>query len=259
MKNKLLIFITVLTVMLMFSSCDENAQFNTETYSYTDILEAVDDTVSNDIVENDVNSTSLKPDVAEEAVEESLSNELNIQNQILKIEPSILPDFTDEVTADNEPITENDQSVNEQDYTDVQDNNSILQVIPAIPVITVEKEPEYTPTPEQTVNTVTNNIHENNYKTSAQASTVSQQPEAISENLAVAQTSQQYQPDIPENTDVIADISNCNYVLNTNSKKIHYPSCSSVKSMALHNTEYFIGTREQAVARGFSPCGRCKP
>lgn len=56
-----------------------------------------------------------------------------------------------------------------------------------------------------------------------------------------------------------ATLENCDYVLNTNSKKIHYPNCTSVKTMAPHNTKYFIGTRDQAVESGYKPCGRCKP
>ena len=49
------------------------------------------------------------------------------------------------------------------------------------------------------------------------------------------------------------------YVLNTNTKKFHYPTCSSVSDMAPHNTEFFSGSRDEAISRGFSPCGRCHP
>ncbi|MBR6635211.1 MAG: hypothetical protein IKL41_06270 [Clostridia bacterium] len=41
-------------------------------------------------------------------------------------------------------------------------------------------------------------------------------------------------------------------------KKIHNPSCSSVKDIAEHNyatTTDFDG----AIADGYSPCGRCHP
>lgn len=51
----------------------------------------------------------------------------------------------------------------------------------------------------------------------------------------------------------------CNYILNTNSKKFHYPDCSSVLDMAEHNKVYFSGTRDEAIAMGYKPCGRCKP
>lgn len=49
------------------------------------------------------------------------------------------------------------------------------------------------------------------------------------------------------------------YILNTNTKKFHYPDCSSVQDMKEKNKEEFYGSREEAIARGFVPCGRCKP
>lgn len=49
------------------------------------------------------------------------------------------------------------------------------------------------------------------------------------------------------------------YVLNTNSHKFHYPSCGSAKKTADHNKAYFTGTRDELIARGYSPCGNCHP
>ena len=48
------------------------------------------------------------------------------------------------------------------------------------------------------------------------------------------------------------------YVLNTNSKKIHYASCSSVDDMKESN-KAFTNDYDQAIADGYKPCGRCKP
>lgn len=49
------------------------------------------------------------------------------------------------------------------------------------------------------------------------------------------------------------------YVLNTNTKKFHYPDCSSAKDMSEANREDFTGTREAVTNRGYEACGRCKP
>lgn len=49
------------------------------------------------------------------------------------------------------------------------------------------------------------------------------------------------------------------YILNTNTKKFHYPNCSSVKQMKETNKDYFIGTRDEVIGRGYKPCGNCKP
>ena len=49
------------------------------------------------------------------------------------------------------------------------------------------------------------------------------------------------------------------YVLNTNTKKFHYPNCSSVKRMSEKNKSFFTGTRDEVIAMGYDPCGNCHP
>ena len=49
------------------------------------------------------------------------------------------------------------------------------------------------------------------------------------------------------------------YVLNTNSKKFHYPDCHSAEKISEANREDFYGTREELIAMGYSPCGNCDP
>jgi competence protein ComEC len=49
------------------------------------------------------------------------------------------------------------------------------------------------------------------------------------------------------------------YVLNKNTKKFHYPSCSSVDQMKEKNKLHYVGTREEVIRRGYEPCGRCYP
>ena len=49
------------------------------------------------------------------------------------------------------------------------------------------------------------------------------------------------------------------YVLNTNTHKFHYPSCPSVQEIKQRNRQDFYGTREEVVAAGYDPCGRCHP
>ena len=52
---------------------------------------------------------------------------------------------------------------------------------------------------------------------------------------------------------------NTSYILNKNTKKFHYPKCSSVSDMKEKNKIYFSGTREEAIAQGYVPCKRCNP
>lgn len=49
------------------------------------------------------------------------------------------------------------------------------------------------------------------------------------------------------------------YVLNTNTKKFHYPWCSSVGQMKDSNRWDYYGTRDEIISMGFVPCKRCNP
>lgn len=53
--------------------------------------------------------------------------------------------------------------------------------------------------------------------------------------------------------------SGTDYVVNTNTGKFHYPSCSSVKKMKESNKMFYTGTRDDLVSQGYSPCGNCHP
>lgn len=47
------------------------------------------------------------------------------------------------------------------------------------------------------------------------------------------------------------------YVLNTASKKIHLPDCSSVAGIGEKNKSYYTGNYEDLLAQGYSLCGNC--
>ena len=49
------------------------------------------------------------------------------------------------------------------------------------------------------------------------------------------------------------------YILNTSSRKFHYPDCSGVANMSEANKETFTGSREELIAQGYAPCGQCNP
>lgn len=49
------------------------------------------------------------------------------------------------------------------------------------------------------------------------------------------------------------------YVLNTNTKKFHYPSCKSVNQMKKKNRKDFTGTRTEVIEMGYVPCKNCNP
>ncbi|MGN0408242.1 MAG: DNA/RNA non-specific endonuclease [Bacteroides sp.] len=47
------------------------------------------------------------------------------------------------------------------------------------------------------------------------------------------------------------------FILNTNTKKFHIPSCSTVSDIAQHNKKTYSGTIEELKKQGYSPCKRC--
>lgn len=49
------------------------------------------------------------------------------------------------------------------------------------------------------------------------------------------------------------------YILNTNTMKFHDPSCSSVESISEEHKVEWIGNRDDLIAAGYEPCGRCDP
>ncbi len=49
------------------------------------------------------------------------------------------------------------------------------------------------------------------------------------------------------------------YVLNTNTHKFHYPSCSSAGQIKSSNRQDYTGSRSDLIAMGYDPCKRCKP
>ena len=49
------------------------------------------------------------------------------------------------------------------------------------------------------------------------------------------------------------------FVLNTNTKKFHKPTCSSVSDIKESNRKDVVAARDDLIAQGYKPCGRCKP
>ena len=57
--------------------------------------------------------------------------------------------------------------------------------------------------------------------------------------------------------DPISEDQVARFILNTNSKKIHLPSCSSVDDMADRNKQEYTGTISELRERHYQPCQRC--
>lgn len=79
--------------------------------------------------------------------------------------------------------------------------------------------------------------------------------EVVTTEPAVTTTEPITEPEVIETEAVVLN----EYILNTNSKKIHEPSCSSVDSMSESNKKEYTGTLEELKAMGYEPCKRCNP
>lgn len=55
------------------------------------------------------------------------------------------------------------------------------------------------------------------------------------------------------------DSSTTTYIANKNTKKFHYPTCSSVGQMKEKNKKELNCSRDVAIQQGYSPCGNCNP
>ena len=49
------------------------------------------------------------------------------------------------------------------------------------------------------------------------------------------------------------------YILNTNSRKFHDPSCNKVNDIKSSNRQEYSGDRNTLIAQGYTPCARCNP
>lgn len=87
-------------------------------------------------------------------------------------------------------------------------------------------------------------------------------PDGDEENAAEKSTQNQPQTDAQADKAEAGDeqeSSAITYVLNTNTKKFHYPDCNSVKQMKDKNRKDVKETREEVIQQGYSPCGNCNP
>lgn len=77
---------------------------------------------------------------------------------------------------------------------------------------------------------------------------------------SIGPNSTQKETQVPKNDDatVVQPVGQ-SYILNTNTKKFHYPSCGSVKQMKESNKQFYTGSRNDVIAKGYVPCKKCNP
>lgn len=78
--------------------------------------------------------------------------------------------------------------------------------------------------------------------------------ESVPEEGTEAESSEE-----PEPEEEPSESAGATYILNTNTKKFHYPSCSSVDQMADKNKQEYTGNRDELISSGYDACKRCNP
>lgn len=80
----------------------------------------------------------------------------------------------------------------------------------------------------------------------------------ITQYLVLSETSPLFQQ-VQITTSASTGLKKQQYILNTNTRKFHYPDCKSVKQMKEKNKKPYTGTREEIIEMGYVPCKNCNP
>ncbi|MDO4800584.1 MAG: DNA/RNA non-specific endonuclease [Prevotellaceae bacterium] len=68
-----------------------------------------------------------------------------------------------------------------------------------------------------------------------------------------------YENQMPVRTTESTQANEQTYILNKNTKRFHYPWCSSVEQMAEKNRCETLESRDELISRGYKSCGKCNP
>lgn len=82
---------------------------------------------------------------------------------------------------------------------------------------------------------------------------------SVAEETPVPQPETDTAVQITPESSVSQETQQTTYVLNTNTMKFHYPTCSSVDDMKEKNKQIYTGSRDEVINMGYVPCKRCNP
>lgn len=127
------------------------------------------------------------------------------------------------------------------------DDDVIIIEVTAAPISEALTETEAETETSAATNTTTKTTTETNAATPEKTSTEKSTPPAA----AISSEA--------ETVTTAAAKTSTDYILNTNTKKFHYPRCSSVDQMSDKNKREYSGDRDDLIAQGYKPCKNCNP
>ena len=133
----------------------------------------------------------------------------------------------------------------------------IVFAIALVGGLALESDNTINSTTNNTVQTKVENKIENKVENKVENS-IENKIENIYENKA-EQTRTTTTTTTNKSTEVKQNEATQQYILNTNTKKFHYPGCSSVSRMKESNKQPFSGTRTEVINKGYIPCQKCNP
>lgn len=110
--------------------------------------------------------------------------------------------------------------------------------------------PEYT----ETTSSSSNNSNNSGSASQTDSAVPTTQSKPAPEKPKTEEPKQEIQPSAPA-----VNTNSQTYILNTNTKKFHEPSCGSAARIKDSNKSTFNGSRDELISRGYSPCGNCHP
>lgn len=160
------------------------------------------------------------------------------------VQPGVIIDYTDGSNSADPSYTgsTSTEATIQQSGTDITDNNSATSGT-------------------DTANGTSAQSNSNTALAGAAAATIAaeSQNSATTGSTTVGTTTSSEAFTVTEEISESAESPACNYVANKNTKKFHYPSCSSVSDMKESNKLYYEGTRDELINQGYEPCKRCNP
>ena len=229
MKNRLRLVALLLSVLLVFSGCSSLVSLNNASH----IL-------------------SKESSIEELHSPESSSSAINEPTQTTS------ETLTDKTT---EAQTENPSETQAETPDRISNRNSVLESVePATEITEAPTEKENTEEPAETETEKSTEESEES-QTEEPTEEPTEESEKAETEESAEDPSESEEPETEESTEEVPENeeNKRTYILNTNTKKFHYPWCDSVNRMKDKNKQEYTGTREEIINMGYDPCKNCNP